>query len=303
MDAKIHPAAGEYLRRYVDVTDTLAHPEQLDGMIVRATPVPRALMESAPRLKVIGRHGVGYEKVDVAAARELGIRVLNTPTSNADSVAEMIVARFLEMSRRLYEANRGVREGRYQKNTPSELIGTEISGKTLGLIGIGNIPQRVNRMMRAAFGVRTLGYDPFAPERQFAENGIERVDTLEALLERADLVTVSVHLTPETANLISGEVFSHFRPGAILVNTARGGIVNEADLYDALCAGRLRAAAFDVFEKEPCPVSNRLLTLENFSATPHIGGNTEQALYRTGLTIAENVVRCLRGERAEGVVV
>ena len=168
---------------------------------------------------------------------------------------------------------------------------------------MGNIPQIVARMMKAAFQVQVYGYDPFVSTEEAERRGIHKVDQLEVLLEMSVLVSINVHLTPETTNMIHGDLFNHFRPNAIFVNTARGKIVNEDDLYDALVAGKLGSAAFDVFANEPLPKDSKLLTLESFSATPHIGGNTQEALYRTGMTVVENVINVIEGKPAEGIVV
>lgn len=299
----IHPAAVERLKSVATVETTFDHMEELDGMVVRGVRVTRDMIERAKNLKVVGRHGVGFETVDLEAAKEHGVRVLNAPHANATSVAELIVARFLEMSRHLYQANAKLRRGEFTRIAPPDLQGTEVTGKTLGLIGMGNIPQQAANMMRAAFQVKVYGYDPFVSAEEAERRGIHKIDTLEELLEISDMVNINVHLTPETTNMISGDLFNHFKPNAIFVNTARGKIVNEDDLYDALAAGKLGGAAFDVFANEPLPKDSKLLTLENFSATPHIGGNTEEALYRTGMTVVENVINVIEGRPAEGIVV
>ncbi len=303
LNDNIHPEAVALLKSSAEVVSDFDRIREIDGMVVRATPVPRSIIEQAVNLKVIGRHGVGYDKVDIEAAREHHVRVLNAPTANANSVAELIVARFLEMSRDLYRGNVGLREGRFPKSSPPDMVGTEVTGKTLGLIGIGHIPQLVAAMMKAAFHVHVIGYDPYVSAEEFRRRGIVKYDRLEQMLEAADLVSISVHRTAATQNMINASTFDHFRPGAIFVNTSRGGIVDEDALYDALTAKKLRAAAFDVFAKEPCPPDSKLLTLENFSATPHIGGNTEEALYNTGMTIVKNVLNVLHGLPAEGIVV
>ena len=215
------------------------------------------------------------------------------------------MARFLEMSRDLYRANAGMRRGAFTRIAPPEMQGTEVTGKTLGLIGMGNIPQMVAHMMTAAFGVKVIGYDPFVSAEEAARRGIEKADTLEALLEQSDLVTISVHLNPQTENMIHGDLFDHFKPSAIFVNTSRGKVVNENDLYEALKAGKLRGAAFDVFATDPGPLpkDSPLLTLDNFSATPHIGGNTQEALYRTGMTVVQNVLDVLDGKAVSSMIV
>ena len=159
--------------------------------------------------------------------------------------------------------------------------------------------------MTAAFGVKVVGYDPFVSAEEAARRGIEKVDMLEALLEQSDLVTISVHLNPQTENMIHGALFDHFKPSAIFVNTSRGKIVNENDLYEALKAGKLRGAAFDVFATDPAPLpkDSPLLTLDNFSTTPHIGGNTQEALYRTGMTVVQNVLDVLDGKAVSSMIV
>lgn len=223
----IHPAAVEYLKAHAEIVDNFDHPEELDGMVVRGVKVTREMIERATNLKVVGRHGVGFEGVDIEAAKAHGVHVVNAPLANATSVAELIVARFLEMSRDLYRANAGMRRGAFTRIAPPEMQGTEVTGKTLGLIGMGNIPQMVAHMMTAAFGVKVIGYDPFVSAEEAARRGIEKADTLEALLEQSDLVTISVHLNPQTENMIHGDLFDHFKPSAIFVNTSRGKVVNE----------------------------------------------------------------------------
>lgn len=303
LGSQFHPDAVEWLNTVATVTDNFDHIEELDGIIIRAGGVTREMFEKAKNLKAVGRHGVGYDTIDVEAAKEHNVRVLNVPFGNANSVAEMIVARFMEMSRNLYQANAMLRRGEITRIAPPELEGTEIAGKTLGLIGMGNIAQRVANMMKKAFDVEVFGYDPYVDEEEAQRREIKKIETIEELLEISDLVNLSVALTPTTQHMISGEVFDHFKPGAIFVNTARGGIVDEEDLYQALVSGKLKAAAFDVFEHEPLSVDNKLLELDNFSATPHIGGTTEEAVRRTSMAICQNVVKAINGEPAEGIVV
>lgn len=299
----IHPAAVELLKSEAEVVDNFDNIEELDGIIVRGVPVGREIIEKGKNLKAIGRHGVGYEIVDVEAAKENGVHVVNVPHANALSVAELIVARFLEMSKNLLRGNLGLRNGEFTRIAPPDLQGMEVTGKTLGLIGMGNIPQLVVKMMTAAFNVNVVGYDPFVDAEEAKRRGIKKIDSLEEMLEQSDLVNISLHKTPETENMFRGDLFNHFKPNAIFVNTARGGIVNEDDLYEALRDGKLGAAAFDVFAAEPLSKDSKLLTLPNFSATPHIGGNTAEALERTSMTVVENVLRVIKGEPAEGIVV
>jgi len=267
-----------------------------DGVIVRAAVVDRAMMEKAPRLKVIGKHGVGVDAIDVAAARELGKTVVFTPRANMEGVAELAVAFLLAAARNIPRGHGQLRAGAYEKIAPKELTGVELKDKTLGLVGLGRIGQRVGEICGRGFGMTLVGYDPFLPDAKFAEFGVKKAATVEDLLPRADYVSVSVPLTPETVNLINAERLALCRKHAILVNTARGGIVEEEALYKALRDGTLRAAASDVFAEEPIRPENPLMSLANFIAMPHVGASTEESLVRMGETVVEDVLRVLRGE-------
>ncbi len=292
----IDPAAAQLLAENTEVVDSFDKIEEIDAIILRNIPVSRELMDRAINLKVIGKHGVGVNTIDVDAAREKGIRVIYTPTANADSVAEMTVALLMALERKVVQADRNCRNGVYTSIAPKELIGTEIGGKTLGQIGMGNIAQRIGRILKNGFGCKILGYDPFVSAEDAAARGFEKVETIEELLENSDLVNVNVPLVKSTEHMISGAVFNHFRPGAVFVNAARGAVIDEDDLYEALTSGKLKAAACDTFAVEPPTGENRLLTLDNFIATPHIGGNTEESLARTGMEIVTETLRVLAGE-------
>ena len=222
--------------------------------------------------------------------------MIYTPTANADSVAELTVALFLLLQRRLYEANEGCRAGRFTSIAPRDFLGTEILGKTFGQIGMGNIAQRIAHIMNKGFGVKVLGYDPFINAEEAARRGFEKVDSIEELLERSDMVNINVPLVPSTEHMISREMFDHFKPGAVFVNAARGAVIDEDALYDALVSGKLKAAACDTFINEPPTGENKLLSLPNFSATPHIGGNTNEALEKAGMEVVTETLRVLNGE-------
>lgn len=291
----IYPPAAEKLRQNATVVDNFDHIEEIDAIILRNIPVTAEMMDKAKKLKVIAKHGIGVNTIDVAAAKDRGIQVIYTPTANADSVAEMTVGLFLMMQRRMYEANQKCRRGEFKAIAPSDFMGTEINGKTFGQIGMGNIAQRIARIMSAGFGAHILGYDPFVSAEDAAKRGFEKAETLEELLERSDMVNVNVPLVKSTEGMISGEMFNHFKPNAVFVNAARGAIINEDDLYNALVSGKLKAAACDTFVQEPPTMENKLLTLENFSATPHIGGNTEDALRKAGTEVVDETLSVLAG--------
>ena len=290
-------SARKKLEAAATIVDNFDHPEEIDAIIVRTAPVTAELLEKATKLKVIGKHGVGYNNVDVAAVKAKGIPMVYTPLANADSVAEMVVGLFLLLERGLYAANQKCRRGEFQKIAPADFLGTQLRGKTLGQIGMGNIAQRIAQILCDGFGVKILGYDPFISTDEAVKRGFEKVETVAELLERADMVNINVPLIDSTRNLIAGEMFNHFKPGAVLVNAARGGIVNEEDLYDALVSGKLKAAACDTFVVEP-PKPGRykdLFSLENFSATPHLGGNTDDALENAGNQVVDDILTVLAG--------
>jgi D-3-phosphoglycerate dehydrogenase len=296
----IHDKALEKLRQRAEVV-TWEDPavrdlSRADGVIVRAAVVDRAMMVNAPNLKVIGKHGVGVDAIDVAAARELGKTVVFTPNANMESVAELVVAFMLAASRSIPRGHDQLRAGAYKKIAPKELTGVELQNKTLGLIGLGRIGQRVGEICRNGFNMALVGYDPFLPDEMFAKSAIKKAATVEALLPQADYISISVPLTPETAKFINAARLALCKKTAILINTARGGIVEEEALCAALRDGALRAAASDVFAQEPIQPENPLMSLPNFIAMPHIGASTEESLLRMGETVVDDVLRVLHGE-------
>lgn len=292
----IYPEARKYLQDHCEVVDNFDRPDEIEAIVLRTFEVNAEVMDRCRNLKVIGKHGVGCNTIDLDAARERGITVLNTPLANTNSVAELIVALILDISRNVTLAHEKSREGAFKKIAPAEMTGMEISGKTLGLIGTGNIARRAAAILRDGFGMKVLGYDPFVDREKMAEMGYEKMDTVPELIRNSDVVNVSVPLTPATKDLIAGEVFDAFKKSAVLVNAARGGIVNEEDLYQALKEGKLRAAACDAFVEEPPTGKNtKLYELENFIGTPHIGACAGEALERMGDEVVHEVVKVLQG--------
>ena len=293
----IYPPAVEKLKAHAAVVDNFDHIEDIDAIILRNIPVTAEMMDRAKKLKVIAKHGIGCNTIDVPAAKARGIQVIYTPTANADSVAEMTVGLFLALERRIVEAHNKCLRSEFTTIAPKNFLGTEILGKTFGQIGMGNIAQRIARIMREGFGAKVLGYDPFISAEDAEKRGFEKVETLEELLERSDLVNVNVPLVKSTTNMLSGKLFDHFKPGAVFVNAARGAVISEDDLYDALVSGKLKAAACDTFINEPPTAENKLLSLPNFIATPHIGGNTEEALQKAGTEVVEETLNVLAGKK------
>jgi D-3-phosphoglycerate dehydrogenase len=275
--------------------------QEADGLIVRSeTRVDRDLLAHAPRMRVVGRAGVGVDAIDVDAATEAGIVVVNTPAANTIAATEQTFALMLGLVRHVAAANASIRAGRWER-TP--FIGTELYGKTLGIVGLGRIGGGVAARARA-FGMEVLAHDPFIPTSRAEALGAQLVE-LDELLQRADIVTLHVPLTQQTRDLIDARAFDLMKSSALLVNCARGGVIDEAALLDALDAQKIRAAAIDVVAKEP-PVpgslGEKLHQHARVLATPHLGGSTREALERIAIELARDVADALGGKPAAGAV-
>jgi D-3-phosphoglycerate dehydrogenase len=256
-----------------------------EGLIVRSgTRVDGPLLDVAERLEVIGRAGVGVDNIDMRAATRRGVAVINAPGGNTSSTAELAFALLLAAARRVAEADRSVREGRWDRKA---LRGRQLQGNTLGVIGAGRIGTEVARRAHA-FGMRILAYDPYLSAERAADERIERVE-LDELLERADFVTVHVPLTEQTRGMIGVAEIGRMKPAAILINAARGGIVDERALAVALEQRKLGGAALDVYETEPLPGEHPLRGVPNLVMTPHLGAATVEAQREVALEIAKRV--------------
>jgi D-3-phosphoglycerate dehydrogenase / 2-oxoglutarate reductase len=271
--------------------ELLAAVADADALVVRsATRVDAEVLEAGRRLKVVGRAGIGLDNVDLAAATRLGIMVVNAPQSNVISAAEHTVALILAQARNIPQAHLALREGRWER---SRFQGTELYGKTLGIVGLGRVGALVAQRLNA-FGMRLLAYDPYVSRDRAAQMGVE-LASLADVLARADVVTVHLPKTPETTGLIGPAELAAMKPGARLVNTARGGIVDEAALAKAIGDGHLAGAALDVFAEEPTTQSP-LFDLESVVVTPHLGASTTEAQDKAGVTIAEQLLLALAGQ-------
>jgi D-3-phosphoglycerate dehydrogenase len=301
---QIHPRGLELLRSETEVVSPAAGQTadsligDVDGIIVRLFPVGQQLMQSAPRLKVIGRHGTGVDNVDLDCATQRGIPVVYTPDANADSVAEYVVALMLAVARNLHLADRYVRDGQF--NRRGELTGTELREKTLGIVGLGRVGRRVADICGKGLGMLVLAYDPYVPQSP-GYDGVEIVADLESLVAASDFVSVNALLTEETRGMIGPAHLAMMKPTAYLVNTSRGAVVDEASLADAVRTGKLAGAALDVFSEEPPAVTSPLLTSEKIILSPHIASSTGEALERMSVQVVEAVLAVLRGGRVECV--
>ena len=295
----IHPEALSLLQSRAEIIDDWERIGEADAIIDRNLKLPRELLERSKNLKVIAIHGTGSDGIAMEYCEEKDITVLYVPYENAGSVAELIVALSLALLRNLHLADRLVLSSVPLTTAPPELLGSELAGKTLGLIGAGDIALRAARIMRDGFRVKAIGFSPSLTKEKAEKLGIGFCPSIEDVLKEADIVNIGVHLTAETAHLIGEREFSLMKPTAILVNTSRGGVVDEAALYNALTTGEIAAAACDVFESEPPTRENPLVGLHNFLATPHLGANTDEALRRVGMRMVEELFTVLSGGKAQ----
>jgi D-3-phosphoglycerate dehydrogenase len=291
----IADAGVDLLREHFDVdvdrdSDLAEIIGRYDGIVIRsATKLTKELIDRGERLKVIGRAGVGVDNIDVDAATRRGIVVANAPESTVISAAEHTIGLLLALSRNIPQAHAALAQGRWER---SRFGGIELAGRTLGVLGFGRIGQQV---ARRALGLelRVVAFDPFVSKERFRELGVERAETPDELYAAADFVTLHLPLTDETRKSIGAEVFAKMRDGVRLVNAARGELVDEDALLEALRSGKIAAAALDVFSTEP--YSGPLLELENVVATPHLAASTEEAQDRAGVIVAEQIVAALEG--------
>ncbi|WP_226362716.1 hydroxyacid dehydrogenase [Pseudonocardia sp. ICBG1142] len=297
----IHPLAIEKLRQLADVrcgygdaaTSFADVADEVEAILVRSGRITADQIAAAPRLKIIGRHGVGVDTVDVSAATAAGVIVTNTPTSNLVSVAEHTFALLLALRRKLTLADRCNQDGSGHTSR-ALLVGRELAGSTLGLIGFGRIAAQVAGIAQNGFGMRTLAYDPGLGDDEVRRRGSTPA-TLPHLLADSDVVSLHIPLLPDTRHLIGATELATMRPDAVIINTSRGGTIDEQALLQALDTGRLGGAALDVTEVEPLPPGHPLLNRPDVIITPHIAGQTDESLRRVALDAADDVLAALTG--------
>ncbi len=307
----IHPAAVALLEKNAEVVRPKDHSRKaylealkdVDGMVARKVHVGAEEMNQAPRMKIIARHGVGLDSVDLEEATRRGVLVTNTPGANRESVAELAITFMLSLARRVPQAQKAM------ANMPKgdigifssllkqyNLTGVDLEGKPLGIIGTGRIGSAVARKCIAAFDMKVQGYDPYLSAETMKSFGVQKVERLEDMLPKLDFLTVHCPLTQETKGMVGKRELALMKKGAYVINTARGGIVNEKALLEALNSGHIAAAALDAWEIEPPDPQDPLLNHPQVMGTPHYAGTTEESLYRVGIAAVEEVLRVLRGE-------
>jgi D-3-phosphoglycerate dehydrogenase len=271
--------------------------ERVDAVVLRQLPFDAEAIAAASCLKVISRHGVGFDGVDVAAATQRGIPVLIAPAANAVSVAELTIALMLAASRAIPRHDAAVRSGAWERSH----VGLQMSGRTLGLVGIGAIGRIVARTA-VALGMRVVAYDPYARMAPGETSAVELVDSLDALLQRSNVVSLHCPLTDKTRNLIGAAQLARMPKGGVLVNAARGPLVDDVALAAALRSGQLAAAGLDTMPKEPLPEGHPFRDLTNLVMTPHMGGSTDAALDSVSVIAVDHAMAVLNGSPVNSAV-
>lgn len=268
-----------------------------DALMVRGrTKAVKEVVEAGASgsLKVIGRAGIGVDNVDIETAAKLGIPVVNAPTGSTASVAELAIGHMLALSRHLSKADMTMKKGEWIKK---QLKGNELGGKTLGLVGCGNIGRLTGKFAQA-FGMNVIGYDPFISKEDLKKDEIEKIDELAELMGKADFISLHLPHIPKTHHIVNKQMISKMKLTACIINCARGGTVDEKALYTALKNRKIAGAGLDVYEQEP-PKDSPLLQLDNIMLTPHIGANTKEGQIRAGTVCAEQILKVLDGKKPD----
>jgi D-3-phosphoglycerate dehydrogenase / 2-oxoglutarate reductase len=270
---------------------------EYDALVVRSeTKVTKSVLDNASKLKVVGRAGVGVDNIDLNAAKTKGILVVNTPGGNTVAAAEHTFGLLLALARHVPQAHKDLQGGNWNR---SKFTGTELRKKTLGILGLGRIGQEVSKFAKA-FGMQIMAVDPYLSKEQATSLGVKMVD-FTTLLKDSDFITIHLPLTQESRKLISKEQFALMKDGVRIINCARGGIICEQALHEALVAGKVSGAALDVFEQEP-KVDSPLFGLDNMIVTPHLGASTKEAQINVAIEVCEDVLGILQGAEPQNAV-
>jgi D-3-phosphoglycerate dehydrogenase len=299
-DAAIHPdgirlleevAELTLLPSYSTETELVSAAGDVDAILARTSKITTAVIAASPKLKIVSRHGVGVDSVDLEACNRHGVLVTITGDANAVAVSEHAFGCLLAVARKIALAHANIKVGKWERD---RIIGVELYQKVLGLIGLGRIGSNMARRAKA-FEMEVIAYDPYAKPETAQQLDVPLVD-LPTLLRRSDFISLHVPLTGETRHIIGQAELAQMKPSAILVNTARGGLIDEHALYESLAAQRIAGAALDVFEQEPLPANHPLTQLDNILFSPHVAGQTAEALRRMSIGAAENILAVFRGE-------
>ncbi len=277
------------VKKGISKEELLSIIENYDGVIIRSKPnITEDIIKKGKNLKVVARAGVGLDNVDVKCCQSLGVKVVNSPQASSDSVAELAFGLMLAVARNIARADRLTREKKWEKKS---LMGYELKGKTLGIVGFGRIGRNIGKIAKAC-GMNLIAYDPLLTDEQIRSGDAEPV-TLEKLIEMSNVITLHVPLIESTRHMISDKEFQKMKDNTIIINTSRGGIIDEAALCRAIESGKILGAGLDVFEEEP-PLNSKLLQYGSIVLTQHIGASTHEAQKRAGVMIADEVIKALK---------
>lgn len=293
VNGNIDESAYKRLAEKTEVISDIERIDEFDAMLIKGQMVTRDMIAKAKNLKVISRHGVGCDMIDLEAAKEYHIPVMNVPGGNAESVAELAVSFMMALSRHVKYFDQGLQSGLFEKISHRTAIGLEMKGKTLAIVGTGSIAQLIAEMMQNAFQMRVFAYSPHLTLEKAQAHGWEKFDDIHDMFAQADYISINVPLTEETRSMIGSEEFAAMKKTAIFVNTARGAVVQEDALYEALKDKKIWGAASDVFCIEPPKPDNPLLMLNNFIATPHMGSSTYESMKRCGNIAVDHIFEVL----------
>lgn len=299
----IHPAGIEMLKAECEVImgsdNSVAALKEIiadvDGVLVRVAPMSSEVISAGRNLKVIAKHGVGTDNIDIPFATGRKVAVCNTPEANSEGVAELAITYMMALARRVKESDAFTRTTNWAGK--EKLMGLELQGKTLAIVGTGRIGMRLADICRLAFGMTVLAYDPYVSAEDMAKRGVTKVESVDDAVSQADFVSIHVPLTPATRGIVGAKQFDLMKKTAILVNAARGSVVDEAALIDALQAGKIAGAGLDVFEQEPSPLDNPLFKMDNVLCSPHNGAATFESMERMATHAAAGILSVLKGER------
>lgn len=298
----IHPHALTLLSKHCQVISDIRYIHGAEVIITRNFKVNTELIASCPNLKLVAIHGTGYDHVDVTGLKQKGIMVFHVPGENALSVAEIVVGFILNLARKIYEADRLIHQGQVLPSGTKQLMGMEISHKVLGLIGCGHIARMTADILRLGFGMKVIAYSPSLDEKKARMWHVERCDSPAEVFAGADIVSIHCALNEQTRHMIDYDLLCLAKPHCLVINTARGDVIKEDDLYRAIKEGVIQGAACDVLSYEPINPEHPLLTLDHFLATPHIAATTQEALERVGMKMVQGILNYFEHKKIENML-
>ncbi len=293
----LHPKAYEALTQKAEIIDDWARIAEVDAIIVRKLKLPDSIYDICPDLKVIGFHGSGVNGINLERARTNNVQVFSVPGANAQSVAELNVALALDVAHMVTRSAHEIKNGLSMQDALSRFVGHELWGKVAGIIGMGHIGRLTAQKLKAAFEMDVIGYSPNFTQQEADRAGIRAVETREEIFARSDFIFLALPYSAEVHHYIDTEELRQMKKSAFLINSARGGLINEDALYEALTQRWIAGAACDVFASEPLQAGQPVMELPNFVPTPHIGGNTDEALLRVGMGVVNGILDRLEKTR------